>query len=227
MPVGGIRGTFLLGQAFRRASAPHPRRGEGERRKAVAKGRRIGIGLVAILGASPVAMAADGEVELKAMLRGFEEVPAVSTTASGTFRGEIDGEELSIRYTLSYSGLEGTVTQAHIHLGQRRVSGGVVVFLCQTTLAPDPTGLAPTCPQSGTVGGTLTRANVTNRADAQGIESTPTQGSTAGEFAELVSAIRAGVTYANVHSINAGGVTNSKFSAGEIRGQIRTRADER
>ena len=68
---------------------------------------------------------------------------------------------------------------------------------------------------------------MTNRADAQGIESTPTQGSTAGEFAELVSAIRAGVTYANVHSTNAGGVTNSKFNAGEIRGQIRTRADER
>jgi len=201
--------------------------GRGERRKAVAKGRRIGIGLLAILGASPVAMAADGEVELRATLRGFEEVPAVSTTASGTFRGDIDRDELSIGYTLSYSGLEGTVTQAHIHLGQRRVNGGIVVFLCQTTLAPDPTGLAPTCPQSGTVSGTLTRANVTTRADAQGIESTATQGSTAGEFAELVTAVRAGVTYANVHSTNAGGVVNTKFNAGEIRGQIRTRADER
>ena len=91
----------------------------------MAKGRRIGIGLLAILGASPVAMAADGEVELRATLRGFEEVPAVSTTASGTFRGDIDRDELSIGYTLSYSGLEGTVTQAHIHLGQRRVAGGI------------------------------------------------------------------------------------------------------
>jgi len=94
-------------------------------------------------------------------------------------------------------------------------------------LAPDPTGLAPTCPQSGTVSGTLTRANVTTRADAQGIESTATQGSTAGEFAELVTAVRAGVTYANVHSTNAGGVANTKFNAGEIRGQLRSRADER
>ena len=38
------------------------------------------------------------------------------------------------------------------------------------------------------------------------------QGIAAGEFDELVRAIRAGVTYANVHS--------EKFPGGEIRGQI-------
>ena len=36
----------------------------------------------------------------------------------------------------------------------------------------------------------------------------------AAEFAELVKAIRAGLTYANVHT--------SKFPGGEIRGQIKT-----
>ena len=38
------------------------------------------------------------------------------------------------------------------------------------------------------------------------------QGIAAGEFDELVAAIRAGRTYANVHS--------TKFPPGEIRGQI-------
>ncbi len=70
----------------------------------------------------------------------------------------------------------------------------------------------------------MTNANVTNLADAQGIESTATQGSTAAEFAEFVRAIRAGVTYANVHSANAGGVA-TKFNAGEIRGQIKAHDD--
>ena len=183
-------------------------------------------GLLAILGASPVAMAKDKdeEVELKATLKGFEEVPAISTGASGSFRGEISGDGTTITYTLSYTGLEGDVRQAHIHLGQRSVNGGVVVFLCQTTFNPDPTGHAPDCPQSGTVSGTLTRANVANSANAQGIESTTSAGSTADEFAEFVRAIRAGVTYANVHSANVGGVA-TKFNSGEIRGQIKAHGD--
>ena len=90
------------------------------------------------------------------------------------------------------------------------MNGGIVVFLCQTATNPDPTGHAPTCPQSGTVTGTLTAANMTASAEAQGIAP--------GEFAELVRAIRAGVTYANVHSAGTGVPTN--FALGEIRGQI-------
>ena len=39
------------------------------------------------------------------------------------------------------------------------------------------------------------------------------QGIAAGQFEELVRAIKAGVTYANVHS--------SLFPSGEIRGQIK------
>src|SRR5262245_18284295 len=152
----------------------------------------------------------DHGVEFQATLRGFQEVPATSTGASGKFRMEIGDGGTSITYTLSYSGLEGDVRQAHIHFGQRRVNGGIVVFLCQTTFNPDPTGHAPTCPQSGTVTGTLTAANMTALAVGQGIAP--------GEFAELVRVIRAGVTYANVHS--AGTNVPVNFAMGEIRGQI-------
>jgi hypothetical protein len=56
---------------------------------------------------------------------------------------------------------------------------------------------------SGGVSGTVTAADVIGPM---------TQGIEAGAFAELVRAMRAGVTYTNVHS--------TKFPAGEIRGQI-------
>ena len=55
-----------------------------------------------------------------------------------------------------------------------------------------------------TVAGTIRAADVVGPT-AQGIEP--------GEFAELVAAVRAGVTYVNVHS--------TKYPGGEIRAQLR------
>ncbi|MGH8027463.1 MAG: CHRD domain-containing protein [Pseudoxanthomonas sp.] len=134
-------------------------------------------------------------------LRGFEEVPSISSGAHGMFRARVDNG--AIAYRLSYEGLQGDVRQAHIHLGQKSVNGGVSVFLCQTAANPDPTGLAPTCPASGEIAGLLLPANIIGPSG---------QGITAGEFAELVAAIRKGVAYVNVHS--------TLFPAGEIRGQL-------
>src|SRR2546425_9692069 len=97
-----------------------------------------------MLGAPALAMA---DEELKAKLRGFQEVPAISTTGSGEFQGKINDDETSIEYKLSYSGLEGgNVLFAHIHLGQRSVNGGVVVFLCSNSPVPPGTPLQPACP---------------------------------------------------------------------------------
>jgi hypothetical protein len=158
--------------------------------------------LVTMLGAPALAVA---DETFKARLRGFQEVPAISTEASGEFRAKLSEDETSIEYKLSYENLSGTVSQGHIHVGQLSVNGGISVWLCQTTTNVDPTGLAPTCPQSGTVTGTFTADNVIGPAG---------QGVAAGEFAELVDAIRAGVTYANVHTL-------PQFGGGEIRGQIR------
>ncbi|HEY2976471.1 MAG TPA: CHRD domain-containing protein [Burkholderiaceae bacterium] len=156
-----------------------------------------------LIGAAASVSAHDDGID--ARLKGFQEVPAVSTVAKGRFKASIDDRAGVIHYELSYSGLEGTVTQSHIHLGQRGVNGGVTMFLCQTATNPDPTGLAPTCPQSGTVTGMLAAANVIGGAAAQGIA--------AMEFTEVLAALRAGVAYANVHS--------SKFMGGEIRAQLR------
>jgi hypothetical protein len=153
---------------------------------------------------------------IRADLVSFQEVPSVSSPATGRFRGKIN-KDSSIDYTLSYSGLEADATQSHIHFGQVGVNGGITVFLCQTGVAPagtvDETGHAPTCPaREGTVTGTITAENITNRATAQGIDG-GTSGASPAEFAELIKAIRDGVAYANVHS--------TKFPSGEIRGQIK------
>lgn len=160
------------------------------------------VAAIALAAAAGSAYAHDDGLETR--LRSYAEVPAVSSTATGRFRASVDQKSQSIKYEMSYRDLQGDVRQAHIHLGQRGVNGGIMVFLCQTSANPDPTGLAPTCPQSGTVSGVLQAANVIGPS-GQGIDPM--------EFAELMAAIRAGVAYVNVHS--------SKFPGGELRGQLR------
>ncbi len=141
---------------------------------------------------------------IEARLKSYQEVPAVSSAATGRFKAHVDNASQTISYELSYSGLEGTVTQSHIHFGQRGVNGGITIWLCQTTTNVSPVATTPPCPQSGTVRGTISAADIVGPAG---------QGITTNEFAEMLKAIGAGVAYANVHS--------SKFTGGEIRGQLR------
>jgi hypothetical protein len=138
-------------------------------------------------------------------LNGYQETPSVSTRGFGTFEARIDDETDTIEYELTYAGLQGVVTQAHVHLGQRRQSGGISAFLCGG-------GDKPPCPQAGTVTGVIDRSDVIGPA-AQGIE--PAQ------IEELVAAMRVGHTYANVHSSNQPTEPPIRgFPGGEIRGQI-------
>ena len=133
---------------------------------------------------------------------------AISTPAKGRFTAILDDPTDVIQYELSYEGLVAPVTQAHIHFGQRHTVGGIIVWLCQTagTQAPEAVrSSTPLCPSEGTVSGTITPAQVLAQ-DAQGFA--------AGDFDELVRAIRNRAAYANVHT--------EKFTAGEIRGQIRS-----
>jgi hypothetical protein len=155
--------------------------------------------VLAIVGIAGPALSDRGGRMMKADLAGFSEVPAVSSTGTGELLARIANDESSIDYTLSYENLEGTTTSAaHIHLGQEDVNGGVIAFLCGG-------GGKPACPPtSGSVSGTITAADVIGPA-AQGIA--------AGELAEAITAMRQGVTYANVHT--------NKHPGGEIRGQLK------
>ena len=77
-----------------------------------------------IAGATALATGGGGGKRFSTNLTGFQEVPAISTAASGRFVATLDDDELS--YELSYSGIEGgTAVFAHIHFGQRSVNGGV------------------------------------------------------------------------------------------------------
>jgi len=146
---------------------------------------------------------------LGATLVGFNEVPSISTGASGEFIAQINEREDAIYWELSYRDLEGAVQQAHIHLGQRHVNGGIGVFLC-TNLGNGPAGTQACPAPPATIAGTIVMDDVIG-PEGQGIA--------AGEFAELVQAIGAGATYANVHS--------TLFPGGEIRDQIRTNRGHR
>jgi hypothetical protein len=169
-------------------------------------GRRVPLlivmAILLLFATVPAATARDDSRDVRARLDGWQETPSVSTTGHGRFKATV--RENSLTYTLSYADLEGaTTTQAHIHLGRPAMAGGVSVFLCGG--AP-PNSNKPACPpKEGTVSGTIVASDVIG----------PTgQGIAPGEFAELVRAIRAGATYANVHT--------DKHPGGEIRGHIET-----
>ncbi|MGN7917109.1 MULTISPECIES: CHRD domain-containing protein [Lysobacter] len=156
--------------------------------------------MVALL---PLVSAQAEHREFRAVLEGSQEVPLVSTGASGGFRARI-GDGGAIHYQLSYSGLEGDVTQAHIHVGQRSVNGGIAVWLCSNLASPPtPAGVQPCPPPPATIQGVIMAADVVGPSG---------QGIAAGEFEELLRALRGGNAYANVHT--------SKFPGGEVRSQL-------
>jgi len=162
-----------------------------------------GLAVTSLLYAGSGVWADDDRQQFRARLQGFKEVPAISSTGRGEFTARIRGED-AVDWELSYEGLEGTVTTAaHIHLGQKDVNGGVSVFFCGGTITPACTA------GSGTFSGTFRAADVIGPT-AQGIAP--------GEIAELIRAIRAGKTYANVHT--------NKHPGGEIRGQVRGNRDD-
>jgi hypothetical protein len=163
-------------------------------------------GAVAIVAAIGIAVAmAVPNPNVKAKLSGYQEVPAVSTDARGTFEAKVSNGDGPIRYELKYRRIPD-VLQAHLHFAQTGVNGGIVVFIC-TDLGNGPKG-TPECPDNrATLTGVVTADDVVDGAVSQGIA--------AGELDEVKAAIRAGAVYANVHSM--------EFGNGEIRGQLRTR----
>jgi hypothetical protein len=153
-----------------------------------------------------------GGRQFREFLNGFKEAPnPIATTATGTFKAKISRDDpATIDYVLAFQNLEGDVRQAHIHIGHSQTSGGIVLWLCETSFNPSPSATTPDCTaddvgnfRAGKVTGTLTMDDMLAAA---------TNGVAAGEWQEVLSLIRAGRTYANVHS--------TKFPGGEIRAQL-------
>jgi hypothetical protein len=140
--------------------------------------------------------------EFRADLRGRNEVPLTLSGARGTLALSVNDADTSVHFVLEFSGLQTPVLFSHIHVGQPNVNGGVTVFFCGG-------GGRPACPQgAGTVEGDFTASNVI---------ALTTQQLEVNNLAKLLAAIRAGKTYANLHTQTSPG--------GEIRGQIH--AEER
>jgi hypothetical protein len=162
---------------------------------------------VAAVGAVAVAVAAiaaaHGGGGIREQLSGYQEVPALSTPGHGTFQAFINQGAGEIRWQETFGDLETDVTQSHIHFENRTNNGPIVVFLC-TNLGNGPAGTQACPAKGGTISGVIKAADVGNGAAAQGLA--------AGEFDELVRAIKAGAMYVNVHTVGRPG--------GEIRAQL-------
>ena len=151
----------------------------------------VGIGLAA------------GSQNWSTTLTGYEEVPALSTTAGGGFTATISPDETTVSWELTFEA--PNTLQSHLHFGQVGVNGGISVFLC-TNLGNGPAGTQPCPANGGTISGTWTSADVVGPT-AQGIA--------AGELEELIAAIRAGRVYANVHTTsNPGGLIRGQLAPG-------------
>jgi hypothetical protein len=171
------------------------------------------ISTVAVLGLAAMAFADhgnDGKRSFFTGMDGWAEAPSIVTTGQGSFRLRVVRPDLW-EFVLRYDDLEGgTVTQAHIHVGSHHESGGVSAWLCGGTQPPCPPG------PDGEVRGTIERNDVIGPGPPEPGQPNRDQGVEPGNMEDLLRAIHAGETYANVH-------TTPRFPGGEIRGQLADR----
>src|SRR5881398_2003200 len=109
--------SHLPRQCLPAGRSPHPTR---------RRPMKMSLMFAAICAALPASVLAD--MMVGAELQGFQEVPAVSSKASGRVRLRINRQSDFIDYKLSYSGLQGQVQQAHIHFAQTAVNGPIVIW---------------------------------------------------------------------------------------------------
>jgi hypothetical protein len=163
---------------------------------------------------------AGADFNLGTHLSGEEEVfsPAAAgdpTPADSRAQGQaifrISADEATVDFRLIAANIEN-VTMAHIHCGRPGANGPISIWLhpvIGTTGAPSPGGLGR---QSGVLAsGTFSPAGVVCPELAVGADM------------PLLDAMRAGLTYVNVHTSDGVEPPNTgpgDFPGGEIRGQV-------
>lgn len=141
---------------------------------------------------------------LNAQLDGKQQVPAVVTDGKGTFFANTTST--SITYRLTTSNLSSNVVEAHIHLAQPGVNGGLMVILC----APNVQGVTPCF--SDEKGNMTTGATIFSN-NSSALLGVPNQGIPQSvNFLKVLQALREGNGYVNIYTRNIDG---------EIRGQIK------
>jgi hypothetical protein len=133
-----------------------------------------------------------GEEMYRTVMSGAQEVPAVSTLASGSASFHMSSDGASIVYAITVSRIEN-VTDAHIHAGAPGEVGPPVVDLFDGV-------------RDGEYNGLLAQGRI-SASDLVG----PLEGMT---LADLHALVTSGRAYLNVHT--------TRHPAGEIRGQVTT-----
>ena len=98
--------------------------------------RYFGSGLAAaglLLSGGRVRRQRNNDRKINVDLTGFEEVPVVITTGNGGLKLTINEAARTIDYVLTFADLQADITQSHIHVAQKSVNGGIVLWLCRTT----------------------------------------------------------------------------------------------
>lgn len=108
----------------------------------------------------------------EADINGAQEVPAVSTSATGSGLVVFSADDSTVWYRVDYSGLSGAVAAAHIHLGDLGANGGV---------------LFPLSGAASPMLGVLTSADFTATGSVTA-------------YAGAVAALKSGRTYVNIHT---------------------------
>ncbi len=147
--------------------------------------------LVFALAMMSVPTAAKAGFVATASLLGANEKPTpTASTGTGFATITFDSTLDTLMYDVLYTGLLGTATASHIHIGPVTGTGPVVL-----PFNPSPTGM------SGELTGTLHNTDIINQA---------TTGLT--DISQIAAQIQAGNGYVNVHS--------NLFPGGETRGQL-------
>lgn len=132
-----------------------------------------------------------GATVFNATLSGANETPPVSGGGTGTATFTLSGS--TVNYSVVATGLSGSATGAHIHVGASGVAGPIVVDIAAIT--PPPAGT------SFSIQGSFTAANIK-----------PQTSPTIATLDDLVAQMRAGNTYFNIHT--------AAHASGETRGQL-------
>lgn len=137
-------------------------------------------------------------VTFKATMNAAQEVPAVTSPATGTFTATLDTSTNVFTYDVTFTGLTANVTAGHIH-GPAAAGANNGTTINFATLAG----------ATFTVGATAGTAHGTTTLNAANQITATVNGDS------LKKLLFAGLTYANIHTAAPTG-----FAAGEIRGQI-------
>lgn len=165
----------------------------------------VGLALLAVAAAPAVA----DVTSYTATLSGAAESPPNASPGAGFAQVDIDPVAHTMRVLVSFEGLQGNVTNAHIH-GPTAVAGAGTAGVATTT----PT--FPGFPAGVTAGLYDAAFDMTQASSFNAAFLTANGGDPAIAEAALFAAIEAGKAYVNVHT--------TMYTAGEIRGFLQPMA---